>query len=93
MMEFLVRIDIDIPLETPSERRQELLDAEAERARELMAAGVIVRIWRLPGRTANVGVWAAPDATALHEVLTSMPLFPYFTVQVEALAVHYLEAR
>jgi muconolactone D-isomerase len=93
MMEFLVRIDIDIPLETPSERRQELLDAEAEHARELMAAGVIVRIWRLPGRTANVGVWAAPDATALHEVLTSMPLFPYFTVQVEALAVHYLEAR
>jgi muconolactone D-isomerase len=92
MMEFLVRIDIDIPLDTPSERKQELLDAEAGRARELMAAGVIVRIWRLPGRTANVGVWAAPDATALHEVLTSMPLFPYFTVQVEALAVHYLEA-
>jgi muconolactone D-isomerase len=92
MMEFLVRIDIDIPLDTPPERKQELLDAEAARARELMAAGVIVRIWRLPGRTANVGVWAAPDATALHEVLTSLPLFPYFTTQVEALAVHYLEA-
>jgi muconolactone D-isomerase len=92
MMEFLVRIDIDIPLDTSPERKQELLDAETARARELMTAGVIVRIWRLPGRTANVGVWAVPDATALHEVLTSMPLFPYFTVQVEALAVHYLEA-
>jgi muconolactone D-isomerase len=91
-MEFLVRIDIDIPLATPSERKQELLDAETVRARELMAEGVIVRIWRLPGRTANVGIWAAPDATALHDVLTSMPLFPYFTVHVEALAVHYLEA-
>jgi muconolactone D-isomerase len=92
-MEFLVRIDIDIPLDTPSERRQALQNAETERARALMAEGVIVRIWRLPGRTANVGVWAAPDATALHDVLTSMPLFPYFTVEVEALAVHYLEAE
>jgi muconolactone D-isomerase len=52
-----------------------------------------VRIWRLPGQTANVGVWAAPDATALHEVLTSMPLFPWFRVEVEALAVHYVEAE
>jgi muconolactone D-isomerase len=91
-MEFLVRIHIDIPPDTPAERTRELQAAEAERARELMAAGVIVRIWRLPGRTANVGVWAAPDATALHDVLTSMPLFPFFTVDVEALAVHYLEA-
>ena len=90
-MEFLVRIDIHLPADMPRERQAELRDAEAGRARELQSAGTIVRIWRLPGRTANVGVWAAPDATALHDAISSMPLFPWFSVEVEALAQHYLE--
>ena len=92
-MEFLVRIYIELPPEMPAERERELREAEAVRARELRAAGTIVRIWRLPGQTANVGVWAAPDATALHDVLASMPLFPWFRVEVEALALHYVEAK
>ena len=91
-MEFLVRIYIELPPDMPADRERELREAEAVRARELRDQGTIVRIWRLPGQTANVGVWAAPDATALHDVLTSMPLFPWFRVEVEALALHYVEA-
>ena len=91
-MEFLVRIYIDLPVDMPAERQAELREAEAKRARALRDQGTIVRIWRLPGQTANVGIWAAPDATALHDVLTGMPLFPWFRVEVEALATHYVEA-
>jgi muconolactone D-isomerase len=91
-MEFLVRIYIELPPDMPAERERELREAEATRARALRDAGTIVRIWRLPGQTANVGIWAAPDATGLHEALTSMPLFPWFRVEVDALATHYVEA-
>lgn len=91
-MEFLVRLAIDLPVDMPAPDRQALQTAEAERAGALRDGGTIVRIWRLPGRTANVGVWAAPDATALHDAICSLPLFPYLTVEVEALAQHYLEA-
>lgn len=91
-MDFLVRIEVHLPADLPEQRRSELLAAEAVRGRELVAAGTLARIWRLPGRQANVGIWAARDATALHDALVSLPLWPWMTVSVEALATHSLDA-
>ncbi|HEU4702940.1 MAG TPA: muconolactone Delta-isomerase family protein [Conexibacter sp.] len=91
-MEFLVRIQLTIPPELAPEQRARLAEAEARRGRELQEAGTIVRIWRIPGRTANAGVWEAPDATALHEAIASLPMFPYLQADVTPLATHPLEA-
>jgi muconolactone D-isomerase len=91
-MEFLVRIEVHLPPEMPSDERQSLIDAERRRGRELQEAGMLHRIWRVPGRWANVAIYRAPDATNLHEALSSLPLWPWMTVSVEALAVHPLEA-
>lgn len=92
-MEFLVRIEVKLPPDMPEERRQALLAAEAARGRELIASGMLKRIWRIPGKLANVSLYEAPDATAVHAALTSLPLFPWITATVEALAVHPLEAE
>jgi muconolactone D-isomerase len=54
--------------------------------------GAIQRIWRVPGSTANVGVWNASDASELHTLLSDLPAFSYMRIQVEALALHYLES-
>jgi len=89
-MEFLVDIDIRLPPELEGERRQALLDAEFERGSALATAGVLRAIWRVPGRLANRGIWAAADATALHDALTSLPLWPYMEVSVTPLARHPL---
>lgn len=91
-MEFLVRIDVDLTADVTEPRRRELLDAEAERGRELLASGALRRIWRVPGRSSNVSLYAADDATELHALLTSLPLWPWMDVHVEALAIHPLEA-
>ena len=90
-MEFLVRIDIDLPADVTEARRSELLEAEADRGRELIASGALRRIWRVPGRWANVSLYEASDATELHALLTSLPLWPWMDIQVEALATHPLE--
>ena len=90
-MEFLVRIEVDLPPDLGDERLGALIAAERERGRELVEAGHIVRIWRLPGGVRNVGVWRAGDATELHELLMSLPTRPWFRTTVEALAVHPLE--
>jgi muconolactone D-isomerase len=90
-MEFLVRIDIDLS-DVTEPRRSELLDAEVERGRELLASGALRRIWRVPGRWANVSLYEAADATELHALLMSLPLRPWMDVHVEALATHPLEA-
>ena len=91
-MEFLVHIDITLPEGLPEERRRELLAAEHRRGRELIEQGLLVRIWRLPGRFANISLYRAADATELHAAVTSLPLWPYMDVRVEPLAVHPLES-
>jgi muconolactone D-isomerase len=87
-MDFLVRIDIELPPDMPLEQSRELADKEGARASELAAEGRLIRLWRVPGRRANVGLWAAADATDLHEALASLPLFPYMRIPVDALARH-----
>lgn len=90
-MEFLVRIKVDIPPSTEAAEIQQLTHLERIRGRELQEAGVIQRIWRIPGTTGNVGIWRAQDATDLHSALASLPLFKFMRIEVTALAVHPLE--
>ena len=90
-MEFLVQIQVTFPPGLASTDRQELMEREQARGWELKNEGVIRRMWRIPGRTANVGIWDAADATALHDALSSLPMFPYIDATVTPLATHYLE--
>ena len=90
-MKFLVGIEVRLPGTLPEAERQELLKAELERGRELVEAGVISAIWRIPGALRNVGIWEAEDATELHEHVASLPLFPWLTAEVTPLAVHPLQ--
>lgn len=87
-MKFLVSMEVRFPLDFPEDKRDVLLQAEGIRARELAREGLLVNLWRVPGRRANVGIWDTNDATALHEALTSLPLWPWIEAQVLALAEH-----
>jgi muconolactone D-isomerase len=87
-MEFLVRIVVTWPPDGDPAEKEQRVKAEGARARELAAQGVIKRLWRIPGRWANWGLWEAPDATALHAVLISLPMWPYLEVEVFPLAEH-----
>ena len=86
-----MEIDVRLPATLAGTERAELLDAELERGRQLVEAGVIRAIWRIPGAIRNVGIWEAADATELHEQLTSLPLFPWLTAEVRPLADHPLQ--
>ena len=87
-MEFLVHMTINLPPDLPEPRRSELLAAERVRGLELIEQGLLVRIWRLPGRFANVSLYRVADATELHAAISSLPLWPWMNVEVEALARH-----
>lgn len=86
-----MRIEVDLPADTYHARRAVLEQAERTRGEELRASGHLVRIWRAPGRRANVSLYRVADATELHGILASLPLWPWMTISVEALAVHPLE--
>ena len=93
-MRFLVEIEVDFPpelREPDSGRRAALLAQELERGVELRRSGAIERIWRVPGALRNVAIWQAADATELHELISSLPLFPWIKAAVTPLATHPIE--
>ncbi len=90
--EYLVDIKVRLPGDLPADERRRLLAAELRRGKELRANRAIQRIWRVPGALRNVGIWCATDATELHELISSLPLFPYMEVAVTPLAVHPVES-
>jgi muconolactone D-isomerase len=87
-MEFLVRTVNLLPPETPDDVRDRLREGERERAQELRDAGILKKLWRVPGRNATVGLYEADDPTALHDALVSLPMWKWMEVSVEALATH-----
>lgn len=86
--EYLVHIQVNWPPDGSTERRDLLMEAERERGRELVEAGVIRRLWRVPGRWANWGVWRAASPDELHAALASLPFFPWLDIEVIPLAGH-----
>ena len=91
-MEFLVQIQVHFPPEMTADQLADIMERETARGRELQAAGTIVRIWRVAGKRANVGIWKADTGDELHAALTSLPAFPWLELSVTPLATHHLEA-
>lgn len=91
IMEFLVKIEIDVPSDFSTQEYADLLVQERIRGRELQVQGLVQRIWRIPGTKNNVGIWCASNATHLHSILASLPLYRFMKIDVISLAVHPLE--
>jgi muconolactone D-isomerase len=91
-VEFLVQIQVRFPPEMTPEQLADIVQRETVRGRELQEAGTIVRIWRVAGRRANVGIWKADTGDELHAAITSLPAFPWLELSVTPLATHPLEA-
>lgn len=87
-MEFLVNIKINWPIDMDPQVKEEIIAEEQQHAATLAEQGHLVRMWRVPGRRENWGLWRATDATHLHEIISSLPVFPYMDVTVRPLALH-----
>jgi muconolactone D-isomerase len=87
-VEFLVHIRVSWPADGDPAKRAELAAGDAARSRELADEGKLIRIWRIPGKWASWSRWNAADPTELHAALSSLPLFPYFNIDVHSLATH-----
>jgi muconolactone D-isomerase len=91
-MLFMLRIESRLPPDMPQGQRESLLSREHARSTELIDDGVLLRIWRIVGRIANFSVWQAESLERLHETLSTLPLFPYMTIEVTPLIDHPMTA-
>ncbi|WP_413114925.1 muconolactone Delta-isomerase family protein [Streptomyces sp. CY1] len=89
MKEFLVELTTTVPEGTdPAEVGRRRAD-ESTRAKELAAAGHLVRLWRPVGELRSIGVWRADSEAELRaKVLGTLPLWPWMTAVVTAVQPH-----
>lgn len=89
MREFIVEITTTVPEGTDPVEVDRRRAAEAVRAKELAAAGHLVRLWRPVGEMRSIGLWRAADETELEEkVLGTLPLRSWMTLRVTAVTPH-----
>jgi muconolactone D-isomerase len=87
-MLFYVRMDVSIPRDIDPEKLKELSEHEHERARELQLQHKWIHLWRVAGKYTNVSIFSVESPVELHEILNSLPLYPFMEVEVAALCHH-----
>ena len=87
-MLFHVKITVRMPHVIDPERVEELGRREHARAAELQRQGKWLHLWRVAGKWANVSIFKVDSPAELHEILESLPLFPFMEVEVAALCRH-----
>ena len=87
-MLFHVRMDVHLPPDLPAETRADLISREKARAIELQEQGVWPELWRIVGEFANFSIFDVESNDELHNLLSSLPLFPYMKIHVTPLAKH-----
>jgi muconolactone D-isomerase len=90
-MEYLVDFTIEIPEGTSPTEVDRRGRVESEQVGALAREGVVLRVWRpMPedGRLRAIGLYRADDEGALRAILESLPLYPWMTIEVQAVAPH-----
>jgi muconolactone D-isomerase len=90
-MEYLVDFTTDIPDGTPATDVDQRAHDEAERVDALAKEGHVLRVWRPQpedGRWRAIGLYRADDEAELNAILETLPLYPWMTIEVRALAPH-----
>ena len=84
-MLFHVNINVRIPYGLDTDKVKQLTAQEHERAVELKRQGKWLHVWRVVGKWANVSIFKVESPAELHEILNSLPLYPYMEIEVTAL--------
>jgi len=87
-MLFQVEMDVRLPHDFPAEKVEALKQAERARAQELQRAGIWRHLWRVAGRYSNVSIFDVSGPQDLHDILSSLPLFPFMDMRITPLCRH-----
>ncbi|MBP0619139.1 muconolactone Delta-isomerase [Cupriavidus consociatus] len=87
-MLYCVQMEVKIPESLPADRAEAIKAAEKARAIEIQKSGKWPHLWRVAGRYANISIFDVESNDELHDLLSSLPLFPYMTIAVTPLARH-----
>ncbi|WP_338580903.1 muconolactone Delta-isomerase [Pseudomonas sp. MAG733B] len=87
-MLFQVTMQIHIPHDADQEKIRNLSATEMKLAQNLQREGKWLHLWRVAGKWANVSIFDVDSNDELHEILSSLPLFPFMALEVTPLSKH-----
>ncbi|MGY2184561.1 Muconolactone Delta-isomerase [compost metagenome] len=87
-MLFQVAMQIHIPHDADQEKIRNLSAAEMKLAQNLQRQGKWLHLWRVAGKWANVSIFDVDSNDELHEILSTLPLFPFMALEVTPLSKH-----
>jgi muconolactone D-isomerase len=87
-MIFHVEMEVNIPSNLDKEFVDGLKLKEREISQAYQKSGKWAYIWRVAGQYSNISIFDVESPAELHEIMLSLPLFPYMKVEVKALCVH-----
>ena len=92
-MLYHVRMDVLLPTDMDADKAAELKAVEKALSLKLQEQGKWRHIWRIAGQYSNFSIFDVESNEELHEILMSLPLYPYMNVEVTPLLRHPSSVR
>lgn len=72
-MLYQVRMDVNIPLDMPAEKANEIKAFEKAYSQDLQRQGKWRHIWRITGQYSNISIFDVESNEELHSILQGLP--------------------
>lgn len=92
-MLYHVRMDVLLPTDMDADKAAELKAVEKALSLKLQEQGKWRHIWRIAGQYSNFSIFDVDSNEELHEILMSLPLYPYMNIEVTPLLRHPSSVR
>jgi muconolactone D-isomerase len=87
-MLYCVQMEVHVPHDIDATYFERLKAKEKERALELQREGKWLHLWRVAGRYANISIFDVDNHDELHNIVSTLPLFPLMQITVTPLSTH-----
>ncbi|MCJ2070804.1 muconolactone delta-isomerase [Methylobacterium sp. J-030] len=87
-MLYMVYMKVNFPATLQKDEIDRLKVEAKAHSQKLQRDGKWRHLWRVAGQYANFSVFEASGNDEIHEILMSVPIFPYTSIEVTPLAQH-----
>ena len=87
-MIYVVEMDVNIPESWNEDKLADYIKREQETSQKWQKSGKWVYLWRVAGKYSNISVIDAESPDELHQIISSLPLFPYMNIKVTSVCKH-----
>lgn len=87
-MVYVVEMEVHLPESWSHEKQADYFAREKECSQKWQSTGKWKYLWRVAGRYANISVLEVDSPDELHQILSSLPLFPYMKIKVTSVCQH-----